>query len=130
MTASSIGVNVRGALKTAMAGIAANKYDYVPPTVIPPIIVTGVPNDPYLETTLINKSITKVKVNLVITCGVTFGANATSLDQLEKLVLSVLAAIPSNFEVGAITAPVISSVGASDLLTANIPVATYYTQTN
>lgn len=130
MTASTIGVNVRGALKTAMASIAANKYDYVPPTVIPPIIVTGVPNEPYLEPNLINKSITKVKVNLVITCGVTYGANATSLDQLEKLVLSVLAAIPSNFEVGAISAPVISSVGASDLLTANIPVSTYYTQTN
>lgn len=130
MTASSIAVNVRGALKTAMAGIAANKYDYVPPTVIPPIIVTGVPNEPYLEPQLMNKSITKVKVNLVLTCGVTYGANATALDQLEKLVLSVLAAIPSNYEVGAISAPVISSVGASDLLTANIDVSTYYTQTN
>lgn len=130
MTASSIGVNVRGALKTAMAGIAANKYDYVPPTVIPPIIVTGVPNEPYLEPILMNKGVTKVKVNLVLTCGVTYGANATALDQLEKLVLSVLAAIPSNYTVGAISAPVISSVGASDLLTANIDVSTYYTQTN
>jgi hypothetical protein len=128
MTASSIAVNVRGALKTAIAGVAANTYDSVPEAPIVPFAAV-VPSTPYLEANLIGTS-TRVKVNLVLTVGVAMYSNASALDNIEKLIISILAVIPSGYIVGDISVPSIVSVGSSNLLSADIPVSTYYTQTN
>ncbi len=68
MPASSIAVNIRGAIKTAIAGVAANTYDFVPEAPIVPFAAV-VPASPYLEANLIGTS-TRVKVNLVVTVGV------------------------------------------------------------
>jgi hypothetical protein len=128
MTASSIAVNVRGAIKTAIAGVAANTYDSVPEAPIVPFAAV-VPNTPYLEPNLIGVS-TRVKVNLVITVGVAMYSNASALDNIEKLVMSILAVIPSGYTVGSVSNPVPMTIGASEILMAEIELSTQYTQTN
>lgn len=128
MTASSIAVNVRGALKTAIAGVAANTYDAVPEAPIVPFAAV-VPNTPYLEPNLIGTS-TRVKVNLVITIGVAMYSNASALDNIEKLIISILAVIPSGYTVGAVSNPVPMTIGASEILMSEIELSIQYTQTN
>jgi hypothetical protein len=128
MTASSIAVNVRGALKTAIAGVAANTYDSVPEAPIVPFAAV-VPSTPYLEANLIGTS-TRVKVNLVLTVGVAMYSNASALDNIEKLILSILAVIPSGYTVGSVSNPVPMTIGASEILMSEIELSTQYTQTN
>jgi hypothetical protein len=128
MTASSIAVNVRGALKTAIAGVAANTYDAVPEAPIVPFAAV-VPNTPYLEPNLIGTS-TRVKVNLVLTIGVAMYSNASALDNIEKLIISILAVIPSGYTVGSVSNPVPMTIGASEILMSEIELSTQYTQTN
>ena len=128
MTASSIAVNVRGALKTAIAGVAANTYDSVPEAPIVPFAAV-VPSTPYLEANLIGTS-TRVRVNLVITVGVAMYSNASALDNIEKLIMSILAVIPSGYTVGSVSNPVPMTIGASEILMSEIELSTQYTQTN
>ena len=128
MTASSIAVNIRGALKTAIAGVAANTYDSVPESPIVPFAAV-VPNTPYLEANLIGTS-TRVKINLVITVGVAMYSNASALDNIEKLVMSILAVIPSGYTVGSVSNPIPMNVGASEILACEIDISTQYSQTN
>jgi hypothetical protein len=125
---SSIAVDVRGALKTAMAGVAANTYDAVPESPIVPFVAV-VPTNPYLECNLIGTS-TRVKVNLVITVGVAMHSNAAALDNIEKLVLSILAVIPSGYTVGSVSNPTPIMIAASEILACEIEISTQYTQTN
>jgi hypothetical protein len=128
MTASSIAVSVRGAIKTAISSVAANTYDSVPEAPIVPFAAV-VPSNPYLEANLIGTS-TRVKVNLVITVGVAMHSNAAALDNIEKLVLSILAVIPSGYTVGSVSNPTPLTIGASEILACEIELSTQYTQTN
>lgn len=129
MPATSIQTSIRDSLQSALSGVAANVYDSVPEAVIPPFCAL-VPSDPYLQPNLIKQSVVKVQVNLRITAAVAYMSNSASLDNLEKLIISILAVIPSGYIVGDISVPSIVSVGSSNLLSADIPVSTYYTQTN
>lgn len=129
MPASSIQTSIRDSLQSALSSVAANVYDSVPEAVIPPFCAL-VPNDPYLQPNLIGQSTIKLQINLKITAAVAYMSNSASLDNLEKLIISILAVIPSGYIVGDISAPSIVSVGSSNLLSADIPVSTYYTQTN
>ena len=129
MPASSIQTSIRDVLQTALSGVAANVYDSVSEAVIPPFCAL-VPNDPYLQPNLIGQSTIKLQVNLKITAAVAYMSNSASLDNLEKLIVSILAVIPSGYIVGDVSVPSIVSVGSSNLLSADIPVSTYYTQTN
>ena len=129
MPASSILTSVRTPLKTAIAGVAANVYDSVPEAPIVPFAAI-VPNTPYLQPNFLSKANVKVKVNLVITVGVAIYDNQSALDNIEQLAISILAALPTGYEVGDVTNPINVTVGASEILALEIPVATYYTQTN
>ena len=129
MPASTIQGSIRDALKTAFSGVAASTYNSVPESIIAPAVVL-VPATPYLEPTLLNKSTVKVKVNLTATCVVAYNSNPASLDNLEKLVISVLAALPAGYIAGVVERPLVSQIGAAQYLTADINISTYYTQTN
>lgn len=129
MPASSILSSVRNPLKTAIAGVAANVYDSVPEAPIVPFAAI-VPNVPYLQPNFLSKANVKVKVNLVITVGVAIYDNQSALDNIEQLAISILAALPTGYEVGDVSNPINVTVGASEILALEIPVATYYTQTN
>ena len=129
MPASSIAVNVRGAVKTAIQGVAANTYDFVPEAPIVPFAAL-VPASPYLEANLIGTS-TRVKINLVITVGVAMYSNNAALDNIEKLVMSILAVIPSGYTVGSVSNPIpMTLASGSDILACEIDISTQYTQTN
>jgi len=129
MTASTILSSVRQPLATAMASVAANVYDHVPEFPPNPFLAI-VPNDPYMEIDLIGKTSVKTKLNYVLTCGVQNADNAAALDNLEQLIISILAAIPSGYEIGSVSAPKILNVGNGESLAAEIGVTTRYTQTN
>ncbi len=119
---------VRTPLATALAGVAGNVYSFVPETVIPPAVVV-VPDSPYLEFETINKSNIRSKVNMTITVAVAYNSNPASLDNIEQLIMSVLAVIPTGYVVSSVERPTVSQVGASTLLIADVRVSTYYTQT-
>ena len=89
-----------------------------------------VPSDPYMEIDLIGKATTRVKLNYVLTCGVQTADNAAALDNLEQLAISILAAIPSGYEIGSVSQPHILNVGNGESLACDIGISTRYEQTN
>jgi len=127
MTASTI-ADTRAALANAFSALAANVYSSVPESPIPPAIVV-VPDSPYMEVVLIGKGQTKVKLNFAITAIVSSNSNAGSLDNLEKLIIGILAAMPAGYVVDVVEKPTVLEVGQSPMLVADINVSTYYTQT-
>ena len=128
MPASTL-AGTRLTLAAAFNSLAATSYGYVPESPIPPAIVI-VPSSPYLEQQLINKATIKVKVNFTITAIVAYNSNPASLDNLEQLIMGILAAIPAGYVVGNVDRPTPLEVGASTMLTADINVSTTYTQTS
>ena len=129
MPASTILSAVRQPLAATFSSISANVFDHVPEFPPNPFLAI-VPVDPYMEIDLIGKSSVKVKLNYQLTCGVQNADNAAALDNLEQLIISILAAIPSGFEIGAVSAPRLLSVGNGESLAADISISTRYTQTN
>ena len=128
MPASTILSQVRTPLATALASVAGNVYSYVPETIIPPAVVV-VPDTPYLELETISKSTLHVKINFTISVAVAYNSNPASLDNIEQLIMSVLAVIPAGYVVSVVERPTVTQVGASTLLIADVRVSTYYTQT-
>ena len=129
MTASSIATTIRGTLKTAISSVAINPYDSVPEAPQVPFAAI-VPNTPYLEPNLIGTS-TRMKINLVITVGVAMYSNASALDNIEKLVMSILAVIPQGYTVGSVSNPIpMTLASGSEVLACEIDISTQYTQTN
>jgi len=128
MPNQTILAQVRTPLATALAGVAGNIYGFVPETVIPPAVVV-VPDSPYLEFETISKTNIRAKINMTITVAVAYNSNPASLDNIEQLIVSVLAVIPVGYIVSSVERPTVSQVGASTLLIADVRVSTYYTQT-
>ncbi len=130
MPASSISTDVRGAIKTALANVTANVYDHTPEAPIVPAVVI-VPDSPYMELELIGKSTTRVKLNYTITAAVAYLSNPASLDNLEKLVISILGALSgSKYELSTVERPSITQVGVTNLLVSDIRLSVRYEQTS
>ena len=125
---STILSDVRTPLATALSTVAGNVYSFVPESVIPPAVVV-VPDSPYLELETINKSTIHSKINFTISVAVAYNSNPASLDNIEQLIMSVLAVIPTGYIVSSVERPTVTQVGASTLLIADVRVSTYYTQT-
>ena len=125
---STILSDVRTPLATALSSVAGNVYSFVPESVIPPAVVV-VPDSPYLELETINKSTIHSKINFTISVAVAYNSNPASLDNIEQLIMSVLAVIPTGYIVSSVERPTVTQVGASTLLIADVRVSTYYTQT-
>lgn len=128
MTASTILSAVRQPLATALSGVTANVFAYVPENVPVPAVVL-VPSSPYMEFDTIGNNTFKCKINFTISCCVTYSSNPASLDNIEQLIESVVLAIPAGYEVGDVQRPSVTTVGASTLLVADIGVSTHYTRT-
>ena len=130
MPASTISGDVRGAIKTALASVTANVYDHVPEAPIVPAVVI-VPDSPYMELELIGKSTTRVKLNYTISAAVAYLSNPASLDNLEKLVISILGALSgSKYELSTVERPTVTQVGTTNLLVSDIRLSVRYEQTN
>lgn len=120
---------VRAPLATALAGVTASVYEAPPETLIAPACVI-VADSPYMESTLVNGAVTKVKINFVISAVVAYNNNAGALDGLEQLVIQILGAMPAGYVVGNVERPTIMNVGTGSFLMADLSVSTYYTQEN
>jgi hypothetical protein len=119
---------VRTPLATALSGVTANIFSYVPEQVPVPAVVL-VPDSPYMEFETIGKGTFRAKLNYTITCCVAYNSNPASLDNIEQLITSVVAVIPTGYDVQVVDRPTVTQVGASNLLVADIRVSTWYTQT-
>ena len=129
MPASTIATDVRGAIKTALAGCTANIYDSVPEAPIVPAIVI-IPDSPYMELEVIGKSTTRVKLNYTVTACVAYFSNAAALDNLEQLTISILGALSaSKYELSTVSQPSITTVGTTTLLVSDIRLSVRYEQT-
>jgi hypothetical protein len=120
---------LRQDLADSLSGVVASVYSTVPESPIPPLAAI-LPDSPYLESRLIGSTI-QVKVNFIISAAVANLNNAAALDNLEQLIISILAAMPSGYVVGDVNRPTVASLAnGSTLLIADISVSTYYTETN
>ena len=129
MPASTISGDVRGAIKTALAGVTANIYDTVPEAPIVPAVVI-VPDSPYMELETIGRANVRVKLNYTITACVAYFSNAASLDNLEKLTISILSALSaSKYELSTVERPSVTQVGTTNLLVSDIRLSIRYEQT-
>ena len=130
MPASTIQDDVRTPIKTALAGVSANVYDHVPESPQVPAVVI-VPDSPYMELELIGKATTRVKLNYTISAAVAYLSNPASLDNLEKLVISILGALSaSKYELSTVERPTVTQVGAVNLLVSDIRLSVRYEQTS
>jgi hypothetical protein len=91
----------------------------------PSIILVA--DSPYLESTLVNGSTTKVKINMLVTGVVGYSNNAAALTNLEDLMISIISTMPAGYVVGNVSSPAVLEVGAGNFLTADLQVSTYYT---
>ena len=124
----SIQDDVRGAIKTALAGVAANVYDIVPEAPIVPAVVI-VPDSPYMELETVGRSVVRVKLNYTVTACVAYFSNAASLDNLEKLTISILGALSaSKYELSTVERPSVTQVGTTNLLVSDIRLSVRYEQ--
>jgi len=128
VTASTTLLAVRQPLATALAGVTANVFAYVPEQVPVPAVLI-VPDSPYMEFETIGKSTFRANLNYTISCAVAYNSNPASLDNLEQLITSVVTLIPAGYEVSTVERPTVTQVGASNLLVADIRVSVRYTQT-
>ena len=126
---STIAANIRGQLKTDLAGVSANIYDSVPEAPIVPAIVV-IPDSPYMELEVIGKATTRVKLNYTITACVAYFSNAAALDNLEQLIISILGALTaSKYELSIVERPSVTEVGTTTLLVSDIRLSVRYEQT-
>jgi hypothetical protein len=130
MPASTISGDVRGAIKTALASVTANVYDHVPESPIVPAVVI-VPDAPYMELESIGRSNVRVRLNYTVTACVAYLSNAGSLDNLEKLIISILGALSaSKYELSSVDRPSVTQVGSTTLLVSDIRLSVRYEQTS
>ncbi len=130
MPASTIQDDVRGAIKTALAAVSANVYDHVPESPQVPAVVI-VPDSPYMELEAIGKASIRVKLNYTVTAAVAYLSNPASLDNLEKLTISILSALgASKYELSTVSQPSVTQVGSVNLLVSDISLSVRYEQTN
>ncbi len=125
----SIATDVRGAIKTALATVAANVYDHVPESPQVPAIVI-IPDSPYMELEVLGKATTRVKLNYTITACVAYFSNPAALDNLEQLVMSILGKLnASKYELSVVEKPSVTEVGTTTLLVSDIRLSVRYEQT-
>ena len=122
----TIEADIRTPLQTALSAISANVYNGIPEAMTSPSIVL-VPGSPYLESTLINGSTTKVKINFLINGVVGYSSNAAALTNLEDLMISIISTMPAGYVVGDVSSPTPLEVGTGKFLTSDLQVSTYYT---
>ena len=124
----SISADVRGAIKTALAGVTANVYETVPEAPIVPAVMI-IPDSPMMELETIGRANVRVKLNYTITAAVAYFSNPASLDNLEKLIMSILSALSaSKYELSTVERPSVVQVGTTNLLASDIRLSVRYEQ--
>jgi hypothetical protein len=108
-------------LAEALTGDGWNTYAYPPAVVTPPAVIL-VPDEPYLELVNIGRGLVNVRARFRVTCAVAPLDNPSSLAQLERLIVGVMANVPDGAVVESASRPATTQVGPSDLLTSDLSV--------
>ncbi len=96
---------------------------------VPAVVI--VPDSPYMELESIGRSNVRVKLNYTISAAVAYLSNPASLDNLEKLVISILGALSaSKYELSTVERPTVTQVGTTNLLVSDIRLSVRYEQTS
>jgi hypothetical protein len=83
-----------------------------------------------MELEVLGKTTTRVRLNYTITACVAYFSNPASLDNLEKLVISILGALnAAKYELSTVERPSITAVGTTNLLVSDIRLSVRYEQT-
>lgn len=106
---------------TIAAGVNVDVHAYPVPAVYPPAVVLVV-NEPMAEPAAIGSRV-RLKANYKLQLCVPMADNLAGLEALEELALDVLAALPSGAVVGSLTAPVTMTVGSSEMIVSELPLA-------
>ena len=122
----TIEADVRTPLQSTLSTIAANVYNGIPEAMTSPSIIL-VPGSPYMESVLINGSVTKLKLNYLITGVVGYSSNAAAMTNLEDLMVSIISTMPGGYVVGDVSTFSPLEVGTGKFLTSDLQVSTYYT---
>lgn len=128
MPASTI-ADTRAAIKTAIASVAANVYDFVPETPQVPFAAV-VPGAPYWEFETISRTTFRAKLNFIISVGVAYFSNSAALGNLEELTKSIVQALPAGYELSVVESPSVNTVGNTTILVNDIRLSIRYEQTN
>jgi len=128
MTPNTI-ADTRAAIKTAIASVAANVYDFVPEAPQVPFAAV-VPGSPYWEFELIGKATFRAKLNFIISVGVAYFSNPAALGNLEELTKSIVQALPGGYELSLVESPVVNTIGTNTILTNDIRLSIRYEQTS
>lgn len=119
----------RQPLIDALDTLPATTYTFVPEAPIVPFIAY-VPSIPYMEPTVISNSTVRMKLNAVLTVGVEIFDNASSLDNIEQLIIGILGVLPSGWVVEEVSQPAPMTLnGGSTCIAAEIAINTQITQT-
>jgi hypothetical protein len=82
-----------------------------------------------MELETIGRAKVRVKLNYTVTACVAYFSNAASLDNLEKLVISILSALSaSKYELSTVEQPSVTQVGTTNLLVSDIRLSVRYEQ--
>ena len=112
--------SARQALATAMTGVTANVYSYVPAQVMTPAIII-VPGEPYLSLEAIGSK-TRIRARFEITAAVAAMDIQAALDNIETLCENIFSHLPQGAIVDSFTRPTMTQIGPSDLLTTGLTV--------
>jgi hypothetical protein len=127
---STIAADVRGATQNSPSSLQPLTFttQFQKSPIVPAIVI--VPDSPYMELELIGKSTTRVKLNYTITACVAYFSNASALDNLEQLVISILGELDaSKYELSTVERPSVTEVGTTTLLVSDIRLSVRYEQT-
>lgn len=109
------------ALTTGPNAVQANVYAWPPEVVAVPAVVVVV-DEPMAQLRVIGSRL-RFQANYRLQLCVKPMQNLASLEEVESLVVQVLAKLPTGALIGDVSAPNVAQVGQSDLVVVEIPVA-------
>jgi len=122
--------NVRQPLKEALESIetVASVYTSYPEAAILPFVAI-IPAAPYITPNLIGRSAVRAKINFALTLAVEPYDNESGLDNIEQLIVKVLAALPTGYTVGDVSNPIPAVLqSGTDCIACEMFISTQFTE--
>lgn len=126
----SIYSNVRKPLKDALESVEniASVYTTYPEAAILPFVAI-IPASPYISPNLIGNSSVRGRINFALTLAVEPYDNEAGLDNIEQLIVNILAVIPSGYTVGDVSNPIPAVLqSGTDCIACEINISTQFTE--
>lgn len=126
----TIYTNVRNPLKQALDAVddIASVYSFYPETAVLPFVAI-LPDTPYIEPNIIGSSAVRGKINFQLALAVEPYDNEAGLDNLEQLIVRILAVIPSGYTVSQVSNPMPAVLqSGTECIACEISIQTQFTE--